>query len=131
MAPVIENDCERDIGGDVQRVHHVATSYSDVTYKLLLMPVWIATYLYGGKPFQVLVNARTAEVVGQRPWSAWKITFAVLAALLVIGAIVWAVVASQDGAAASSVYYGLAPGLALLGDPMTRESVGLYADPGL
>jgi DNA-directed RNA polymerase subunit RPC12/RpoP len=128
MAPVINNDCERDIGGDVQQVHHVATSYSEVTYKLLLMPVWIATYLYGGKPFQVLVNARTAEVVGQRPWSAWKITFAVLAALLVIGAIVWAVVASQDGGAASSEYYGLA---SLLGDGMTRESVGLYADPGL
>ena len=127
MAPVIENDCERDIGGDVQRVQHVATSYSEVTYKLLLMPVWIATYLYGGKPFQVLVNARTAEVVGQRPWSAWKIAFTVLAGLLLIGAIVWAVVASQDGGSASAVYSGLA----LSGHPAIGASVGHYADPGL
>ena len=126
MAPVIENDCERDIGGDVQRVHHVDTGYSDVTYKLLLLPVWIATYLYGGKAFQVLVNARTAEVVGQRPWSAWKITFAVLAGLALIAAIVWAVVAAQDGGATTTVYSGLA----LLGDPGSRESVGLDADPG-
>lgn len=126
MAPVIENDCERDIGGDVQQVHHVATSYFDVTYKLLLLPVWIATYLYGGKPFQVLVNARTAEVVGERPWSAWKITFAVLAGLALVAGIVWAVVAAQDDGAATVVYSGLA----LLGDPVSRESVGFHADPG-
>lgn len=126
MAPVITNDCERDIGGDVQQVHHVATSYFDVTYKLLLLPVWIATYLYGGKPFQVLVNARTAEVVGERPWSAWKIAFAILAGLALIAGIVWAVVAAQDDGAANVVYSGLA----LLGDPGSRESVGFYADPG-
>jgi hypothetical protein len=89
--------------------------------------VWIATYLYGGKPFQVLVNARTAEVVGERPWSAWKITFAVLAALVVIAAIVWAVVAAQDGGSATVVYSGLS----LLGDPGSRESVRLYAGPGV
>lgn len=113
MAPVIENDCERDIGGDVQRVHRVDTSYADITYKLLLLPVWIATYLYGGKPFQVLVNARTAEVVGQRPWSVWKITLAVLAGLLVVGAIVWAVVANGDSGAAGALAAGWpgAPGL--------------------
>ncbi|WP_369371324.1 hypothetical protein AB1046_21515 [Promicromonospora sp. Populi] len=125
MAPVIENDCVRDIGGDVQQVHHVDTGYADVTYKLLLLPAWIATYLYGGKPFQVLVNARTAEVVGERPWSAWKITLTVLAGLLVIAGIIWAVVAAQDGGAASSVYSELA----LSGDPVTRESVGYYSDP--
>lgn len=104
----------------------MATSYFDVTYKLLLLPVWIATYLYGGKPFQVLVNARTAEVVGERPWSAWKIAFAVLAGLALIAGIVWAVVAAQDDGGASVVYSGLA----LLGDPVSRESVGFYADPG-
>ena len=126
MAPVIENDCERDIGGDVQRVHRVDTSYSEVTYKLLLLPVWIATYLYGGKSFQVLVNARTAEVVGQRPWSAWKIALTVLAGLALVGAIVWMVLASQDGGTASSSSVGLA----ILGDPATRESVRVYAGSG-
>ncbi|MEU4362702.1 hypothetical protein [Promicromonospora sp. NPDC023987] len=127
MAPVIENDCERDIGGDVQRVHHVDTGYSEITYKLLLLPVWIATYLYGGKPFQVLVNARTAEVVGERPWSVWKIASAVLVGLLLVAAVVWLVATSQDGGATATVYSGLA----LLGDPAARESVGPYMDPGV
>ncbi|MBL0885088.1 hypothetical protein [Myceligenerans indicum] len=91
MERVIEDDCESDIGGDEQRVHHMDTAYTAVTFKLLLLPVWIATYLYGGKAFQVLVNARTSEVIGQRPWSAWKITLAVLAGLVVVGGVVAAV----------------------------------------
>ncbi|RPF22623.1 hypothetical protein [Myceligenerans xiligouense] len=87
MARVIEDDCEADIGGDEQRVHQMDTAYAAVTFKLLLLPVWIATYLYGGKAFQVLVNARTGEVIGERPWSAWKIAGAVAAALLAVGVV--------------------------------------------
>ncbi|MBO0608821.1 hypothetical protein [Myceligenerans salitolerans] len=88
MARVITGDCEQDIGGDEQRVHHMDTRYSAVTFKLLLLPVWIATYLYGGKAYQVLINARTSEVIGERPWSAWKIAGAVAAALAVVAAVV-------------------------------------------
>ncbi|WP_206074557.1 hypothetical protein [Antribacter gilvus] len=95
MAPVIESDCRQDIGGDVQRVHSVATRYDDVTFKLLLLPVWIAAYLYHGTTYQVLVNARTGEVVGERPWSAWKIAGAVLAGLALVGGIVAAVLLSR------------------------------------
>ncbi|WP_341716204.1 hypothetical protein QQG74_19550 [Micromonospora sp. FIMYZ51] len=88
MAPVIERDCRSDIGGDEQQVNSVDTSYSAVTYKLLLLPVWIAAYLHAGRSYQVLVNARTGEVIGERPYSKAKIAAAVLAALAVIAAIV-------------------------------------------
>src|SRR6185503_6104311 len=67
MAPVIELDCLEDIGGDEQRVHHVDTQYNDVTFKLMLLPVWIACYLHAGKTYNIMVNARTAEVAGERP----------------------------------------------------------------
>ncbi len=88
MAPVIEEDCRRDIGGDEQRVFSVDTRYSNVTYKLMLLPVWIAFYLYAGKSWRILVNGRTGKVVGQRPYSVIKITAAVLAALVTITALV-------------------------------------------
>ncbi|NJC73451.1 hypothetical protein HC031_27550 [Planosporangium thailandense] len=88
MAPVIEGDCRRDIGGDEQRVHSVNTSYSNIMFKLMLLPVWIACYLYAGRTWQVLVNGRTGKVVGQRPYSAVKITMAVLAALAALTAII-------------------------------------------
>lgn len=84
MAGVIQQDCRRDIGGDEQRVESVNTQHSNVTFKLMLLPVWIATYLYAGKSWQVLVNARTGEVHGQRPVSTAKIVLAVLLGLLVL-----------------------------------------------
>jgi DNA-directed RNA polymerase subunit RPC12/RpoP len=88
MAGTIRQDCRRDIGGDEQRVHSVDTDYSGITYKLVLLPVWVVAYMFAGKTWQVLVNGRTGEVVGSRPYSAWKIAAAVLAALVVIAAIV-------------------------------------------
>ncbi|MGF1646524.1 MAG: hypothetical protein ACFCVF_06355 [Kineosporiaceae bacterium] len=92
MAEVIEDDCRADIGGDEQRVHSMDTRYAAVTFKLLLIPLWIAAYAYGGRVFQVMVNAHTGEVVGERPWSAWKIALAVAAGVLALAVVVllWA-----------------------------------------
>jgi hypothetical protein len=84
MATIIEGDCEQDIGGDEQRVDSVDTTYAAVTFKLLLLPIWIAAYLHGGRTYQVLINGCTGEVSGQRPYSAAKIAAATVAALLVI-----------------------------------------------
>lgn len=92
MADVITRDCKSDIGGDEQRVHSVDTRYSGLTFKLMLLPVWFLTYLYAGKSWQVMVNARTAEVIGERPYSKGKIAAAVVAALVVVAAIALVVV---------------------------------------
>ncbi len=86
MRPAIEKDCRADIGGDEQRVHSVDTALLDVMFKLVLLPVWIAAYVYAGRTFQVLVNAHTGQVVGERPYSPWKISAAVAAVLTVIAA---------------------------------------------
>ena len=74
-----------DIGGSHQRVHDVRTHYDDVTFKHILLPVWICSYMFQGKSWRVVVNGQTGEVKGDRPWSAWKIAFAVLTALAIIG----------------------------------------------
>lgn len=84
MEDVIRDDCRRDIGGDEQRVTSMSVQYAALMFKLMLLPIWIASYIYAGKTYQVLVNANTAEVVGDRPYSKVKIFFAVLAALIVI-----------------------------------------------
>jgi hypothetical protein len=95
MQRVIDRDCRADIGGDEQRVSDMDITYSETLFKLLLMPLWIATYLYGGKSWTVLVNANTGEVVGDRPWSVPKIVAAVLAGLVLVGAVVAAVLAAR------------------------------------
>jgi predicted RNA-binding Zn-ribbon protein involved in translation (DUF1610 family) len=73
-----------DIGGDQQRIDSVNTSYSDITFKHILLPVWISAYRFKEKVFRFMVNARTGEVQGERPYSIIKITLAILAVIIVI-----------------------------------------------
>ena len=89
MAYTIRRDVRLDIGGDRQRIHRIDTQYADVTFKHVLLPVWIAAYRYRGKVFRYLVNGRTGVVMGERPWSWWKIAFAGAAALIFGAALLW------------------------------------------
>lgn len=82
MAQVIEGDVRRDIGGDVQQIESVDTRYADETFKHILLPIWMAAYKYGGKSYRFLVNGQTGEVQGERPYSWWKIGFAILFAVI-------------------------------------------------
>ena len=79
----IEQSIRRDIGGDHQRIHHVSTQYWGLTYKHLLLPIWLLTVLFAGSVYQVFINGVTGEVQGQRPYSKLKIVLAVLAAIVV------------------------------------------------
>jgi hypothetical protein len=72
-----------NIGGHHQRVLGVATRYDNVTFKHILLPVWICSYQFKGRSWRVVVNGQTGAVKGDRPWSAWKIGFAVLTLLAV------------------------------------------------
>ena len=96
MTTEIRQLCEQDIGGDHQRLSDVSTQHVGVTFKHLLLPIWLAVYRYNNNTYRILVNARTGDVTGTRPWSALKITLAVLAGLVVLG-IVIALVASNQG----------------------------------
>ena len=75
-------DVKYDIGGDDQRVRNVDTDISDVTFKHILLPVWLAAYQYRGQTYRFVVNGRTGRVQGERPYSVWKIGFAVLIGLI-------------------------------------------------
>ncbi len=89
MRTVILDDCRSDIGGDEQQVHSMDTRYADLMFKLMLLPVWVAAYLYAGKTYQVFVNAYTGQVIGERPYSIPKIVAAVVAGLIVLAVLVY------------------------------------------
>jgi hypothetical protein len=82
MAPAIEQSVRNDIGGNEQRIDNLATQYLSVTFKHLLLPVYAGAYRYNGKLFQILVNGRTGEIQGDRPYSFWKIAALVLSILV-------------------------------------------------
>ncbi len=88
MHPVIRQDIRNDIGGDSQRINRADTQYSNITFKHILLPFWIAGFRFRKKIFQFVVNGRTGEVQGDRPYSWIKIGFAIFIAgcvLLTIG----------------------------------------------
>ncbi len=82
MDRVIERDVKFDIGGDRQQIAAIDTSVSAVTFKHILLPVWLAAYKYRGETYRFVVNGRTGRVQGERPWSAIKIAIAVLLGLI-------------------------------------------------
>lgn len=95
MERMIERDVKFDIGGDRQRISNIDTEISDVTFKHILLPVWLAAYKYRGKTYRFVINGRTGRVQGQRPYSIWKITFAATGLAIVAGIIGYLVATSQ------------------------------------
>jgi hypothetical protein len=83
-AGVIRGDITNDIGGDEQRIHNVATQYSAITFKHLLLPVYAGAYRFNQKVFQIVVNGRTGEIHGDRPYSYLKIALLVAAIIFVL-----------------------------------------------
>jgi uncharacterized CHY-type Zn-finger protein len=96
MEPKIRSTIRSDIGGDEQRIHWMSVHHANVTWKHTLLPLWISSFRYNDKVYRFMVNARSGEVAGERPWSVIKIVLAVLFAIAVIGGII--VLAQSSGA---------------------------------
>ncbi len=84
MGSIIEDEIRRRIGGDTQRITYVSTRDDAVTFKHLLLPIWMLAYRYKEKTYQVVINAGTGEVQGDRPYSWIKILLTGLAAAAAI-----------------------------------------------
>ncbi|MFK7943300.1 MAG: primosomal protein N' (replication factor Y) - superfamily II helicase [Paracoccaceae bacterium] len=95
MDQMLIRDIKFDIGGDAQRISQMDARYSSITFKHVLLPVWLASYRWKNKPFRVVVNGRTGQVQGERPYSVWKIALAVVCGLIVAGAIGYLVATNQ------------------------------------
>lgn len=78
--------------GDVNRVDAIDSRIEVASRRLVLLPVWVATYRQGDVVLRLLVNGQTGKVVGRVPVSKAKVAGLVLALLLVVGlvaALVW------------------------------------------
>ncbi len=84
MHAALEQLCARQIPGDTYRNLRIHPSYSGQTFKHVLVPVWLLSYHYGAKAFQVIVNGYTGRIAGRYPYSVWKILFLVLVAVIAL-----------------------------------------------
>ena len=63
---------------------NVIASYEDVTFKHILLPIWIISYHYKDKNYQFLLNGETGKYYGDYPKSKVKIALIVITITLLI-----------------------------------------------
>ena len=84
MQTKIKALCRREVPGDTQRNLQVEATYRGRTFKHILVPVWLVSYTYGSRSFQIVANGYTGAIAGEQPYSWVKITFAILGVLMLI-----------------------------------------------
>jgi len=84
MTRQLESECSRQVPGDTQRNLRISPEFSGQTFKHTLLPVWLLTYNYGTKTYQVAVNGSTGKITGEYPISWIKVTIAVVLGLLLL-----------------------------------------------
>ncbi len=78
LASRIEDDIRLEHGADRVRHLNIGTEFQDITYKYLLLPIWISNYKYKDKVYQFMVNGQTGKVAGHTPISIPKVIITVL-----------------------------------------------------
>ena len=87
MVEQLRGMASREVPGDTQRNLQIHPSFSGRTFKHILVPVWVLSFTYRTKIYQVLVNGHSGAIAGDYPLSWWKVfflTIAVIIAVLVI-----------------------------------------------
>ncbi len=77
--------CHSDTGSSHVRNMRMTADFGDERWRYILLPVYLASYPFGERTFQVMVNGQTGKVAGQKP-VAWLRIWLAIAALLAPGA---------------------------------------------
>ncbi len=83
----IRNKIRREKNADRVDNLNTKTMYSNITYKYLLLPIWISSFRYGDKTYQFMVNGQTGKVAGRTPIDKLKVALTVGLTVIVIAAI--------------------------------------------
>jgi predicted RNA-binding Zn-ribbon protein involved in translation (DUF1610 family) len=83
------NMCAAQLGGDTYRSLDIDVQKTEQTFKHILLPVWLCAYHYNNKVYQFAINGQTGKVSGEKPYSWIKITLAVIAALIIVGVLIF------------------------------------------
>jgi hypothetical protein len=70
-----------------------------MTFKHVLLPVWIGRYRYKGQEYKIMVNGQTGVVAGDKPKDTLKllgIILSVVATLIVLG-LIFVIIATRMG----------------------------------
>lgn len=85
----VEHHIKDKKNADHVRNLHLTTAYRNITYKYLLLPVWISGYKYKDKVYQFMVNGQTGKVSGKTPISIPKVIITAVGILAIIALVYW------------------------------------------
>lgn len=72
-----------DVVGEIK----IKTTYNNIKYKYVLVPVWIGVYQYKNKKYRFLVNGETGKLSGKAPVSVLKIVI-FITTIVILGILV-------------------------------------------
>lgn len=106
--------CQKQASANAMRNFSMTLDFSDESWRYILLPLYLATYRYGDKMFQVMLNGQSGIVAGQRPvdWRrvGWIMGGALLPGILLAAA---AALLQANGYAAGG-FVGVLAGFAIL-----------------
>ncbi|MBN1956485.1 MAG: hypothetical protein JW900_15755 [Anaerolineae bacterium] len=85
MREMAKQDCYRDTGSSHVRNMQMTVDFADEAWRYILLPIYLASYHFDERTFQVVVNGQTGAVAGQKP-VAWLRIWLAIAAILSPGA---------------------------------------------
>ncbi len=90
MRESTKSACRSQASTNKIRNFSMTLDFSNETWRYILLPLYLTTYTYEEKPYQVMVNGQTGAIAGQRPvaWlKVWLAVAAIIAPGLTIGLI--------------------------------------------
>ncbi|VAW43372.1 hypothetical protein MNBD_CHLOROFLEXI01-2775, partial [hydrothermal vent metagenome] len=107
--------CRKQASGSSIRNFSMKLDFSEESWRYILLPLYLASYRYGDKVFQVMINGQTGTLAGQRPVD-WQRVGRVLVGWLMPGLLlgITAVILSANDLTDLTTAVGFAAGFALL-----------------
>jgi len=66
-----------------------SSSWSGMTYRHILVPLWLGEYRFQGRFYRLYINGQSGGVTGEKPVDRVKILLSVLSGLLLLGLLLY------------------------------------------
>ncbi len=87
MREIARAACLEQIDSNHVRNFSMNAAFDDEAWRLILLPAYLATYRFAGKPHQIAINGQTGKVAGEKP-VAWSKVWLAVGALTLPGVLV-------------------------------------------
>lgn len=71
-----------EMGREKRNLNIGSGNWSGITFKHILLPLWVGAYTFQGKPYRLLVNGQSGKVSGEKPRDNLKLLMSFLTLLM-------------------------------------------------